>query len=124
MSREIKKILIVDDDPDFTYIMKKFLEKKNYSVIESHSGLDALDEIKTSNPDLVFMDIMMPKMDGWETCSKIKEDPETKDIPVIMLSVKKFYEDKIKSIEEYKANDHLGKPLNWDKIDAVLNKHL
>ncbi|MEE9594938.1 MAG: response regulator, partial [Candidatus Hydrothermarchaeales archaeon] len=82
------KILVVDDEPDILYLVNKVLSNKGYTVIKASSGLDAIDKVKKEKPDLVLLDVMMPEMDGWETCKIIRADDETKDTPIAMLTVK------------------------------------
>lgn len=81
-----KKILIIDDERDALFILEKELASKGYSVISADNGNDALKLAKSQYPDLITLDIWMPVMDGTEIAAKLKEDPETKDIPVIFLT--------------------------------------
>jgi two-component system cell cycle response regulator len=111
-----KMILIVDDEDDILFILKSVLSKKGYSVKEAYSGEECLEILKREEPDLIFMDIMMPGIDGWETTKKIKTDPRTKHIPVSMLSVKSDPEDIQKSKDYSRANEHLNKPVDFDLL--------
>jgi len=81
-----KKILIVDDETDVLFILEKELVARGYSVIAADNGNDAVSLAKSENPDLVILDLWMPGMDGPEVDAKLKEDPTTKDIPVIFLT--------------------------------------
>jgi CheY-like chemotaxis protein len=107
-----KKILVVDDEKDLVYLLKTLLARHGYSVIEANSGEECLDILKKENPDLIFMDIMMPGMDGWETARRIKTDTDTTHIPIIMLSARSNKVDTKKSREYSFANEHLAKPIN------------
>ncbi len=80
------KILIVDDAPDYVYALRGFLEDLGYQVIEAYDGREALKLIEEQEPDLVLLDVIMPIMDGWETLSAIRQRPEWKQLPVIMLT--------------------------------------
>ncbi|MHA2086513.1 MAG: response regulator [Candidatus Thorarchaeota archaeon] len=119
-----KKILVVDDNPDVTYLLKRILSKKGYTTREAHSGEECLELLKNENekPDLIFMDVMMPYQSGWETARKIKTEPKTKDIPIAMLTVRKEPEDLLMSREYAMADQHLCKPMDFDVIlDTVDN---
>ncbi len=111
-----KMILVVDDEEDILFILKSVLSKNGYSVREAYSGEECLEIVKKDKPDLIFMDIMMPGIDGWEAARKIKTNPDTKNIPISMLSVKADPEDKEKSKEYSYAEEHLSKPINFDTL--------
>ena len=80
-----KKILVADDEPEIVDIVKRMLEDE-YEVITAYDGEEALRKAKKEKPDLILLDILMPKLDGWETLKKLKEDEELKNIPVSMLT--------------------------------------
>ncbi|HIC91652.1 MAG TPA: response regulator transcription factor [Syntrophaceae bacterium] len=82
----IKKILMVDDDPDFVEATKLILEHKAYEVIVAYDGIEGLKKAKTEPPDLIILDVMMPKMDGYQVCAKLKEDPKYCNIPILLLT--------------------------------------
>jgi CheY-like chemotaxis protein len=107
-----KKILVVDDEKDLVYILKALLSRNGYSVIEANSGEECLDLLEREEPDLIFMDIMMPGMDGWETARRIKTDQYKMHIPIIMLSARSNNVDTKKSREYSFADEHLAKPIN------------
>lgn len=81
-----RKILIVDDEKDALFIIKKELEARGYSVITADNGNDALKLAKSNYPDLIILDIWMPEMDGAEVAARLKQDIQTKNIPVIFLT--------------------------------------
>jgi putative two-component system response regulator len=109
-----KLILAVDDEDDITFILKTVLSKRGYKVKEAYSGEECLEILKKEKPDLIFMDIMMPGIDGWETARRIKANPLTRDIPFSMLSVKCDPADKRKSQDYSFADAHLDKPLDFE----------
>ncbi len=113
-----KKILVVDDEDDLLFIIRSVLSKKGYVVKEAKSGEECLNILTVEKPDLIYMDIMMPGIDGWETVRKIKTNPDTRHIPVSMLSVKSDPEDLRKSREYSLADEHLTKPVDFE---ALLN---
>lgn len=83
-----KKIMVVDDDPATVMIVKAVLTTHGFDVATAHSGRDCLDKVKNEKLDLILLDIMMPKMDGWETLRKLKKNKITDTTPVVMLTVK------------------------------------
>jgi CheY-like chemotaxis protein len=105
-------ILLVDDEDDILYILTSILSKGGYTVKKASSGEECLEMLKEELPDLIFMDIMMPGINGWETARKIKTDPRTKDIPLLMISVLDDFEDKKRSIDYALADDHICKPVD------------
>lgn len=117
-----KAILVVDDEEDVIYIVKTVLMKKGYKVIEAKNGREALEKVKKEKVDAVILDIMMPDINGWEVCRKIKEDEETKDLPVVMLSVLRDFVDRKKSIEYAKADYHLTKPIEFEMLLNLIGK--
>ncbi len=79
-----KKILVVEDDVDNRRIVAKVLSVEGYLIIEATDGLEALACARAEHPDLILMDLALPNMDGWEATRRLKEDPQTRDIPVVV----------------------------------------
>lgn len=119
----MKKILIADDRYEVVELVKATLEGEDYQVIDASDGREALEKIKREKPDLVLLDIIMPKMDGFEVLSEVKKDPRTKDIPIIMLTAKGQKVDKEKG-KRLGALDYIVKPFSPSrlliKIEEVL----
>lgn len=115
-----KLIMIVDDEPKIRLVIRKILEREGFSVSEAESGEDCLKKLNVQKPDLILMDVMMPGIDGWETCTMIKSNEETKDLVVSMLTVKTSEEDKIKSLEESLADWHIQKPIEREKLTRAV----
>jgi CheY-like chemotaxis protein len=118
------KILIVDDDPGTVEVLRRIFTRNGYEVLVASNGKACLEKVETEKPDLVFLDIIMPGIDGWEVCRRIKENPSTRRIQVSMLSTRKSAEDMRRSFEYAHADEHLGKPINFDEVlktaDALL----
>lgn len=114
------RIMVVDDDPDVIFVLERILKKYGCEVVGITDSEKCLGMVKKKRPEIIFLDVMMPGMNGWEICKKIKEDPKTSDIFVSMLTVKCQEEDKIKSLKHAKANQHLCKPINVDIIKKVV----
>jgi two-component system alkaline phosphatase synthesis response regulator PhoP len=117
-----KKILIVDDENDVRFLLKKGLSNKGYNILSASNGEDALVLAKSKQPDLIILDVLMPGMDGPEVDVKLKEDPKTKDIPVMFLT--SLYTKKEESVHKYTAGDSVmfAKPYDMDELVAGVEK--
>ncbi|MEE8168354.1 MAG: response regulator [Candidatus Hydrothermarchaeales archaeon] len=124
----MSKVLVVDDEPDIVFLVSKILSAEGYEVVGASSGKEALEKVKKEKPDLIILDVMMPGLDGWETCRRIKSDPETKDTIVAMLTVKSQDEDKIQSFDYAIADWHISKPIDKKRfaktVDWLITKPL
>ncbi len=112
-----QKILCVDDEPMNLKILEKLLVSKGYEVIKAKDGAAALNVIAENNVDLVLLDVMMPKLDGFEVCRRIKGDERLRNIPVIMVTALSAKEDRIKGIEAG-AEDFISKPIDQGEVLA------
>lgn len=111
------RILIVDDDQDIARILRYRLEKKGFECAMAANGLEALDVLDRAHPDLVLLDVMMPKMDGFTTCREIRKRNAWARIPVIMLTAKGDTSDKVSGITEG-ADDYVVKPFEFEELLA------
>ena len=107
----MKKILIVDDKLEVVELVKATLEGEDYQTISASDGKEALEKIGKEKPDLVLLDIVMPKMNGFEVLTEVKKDPKTKEIPIIMLTAKGQKLDKDKG-RRLGAEDYIIKPFS------------
>ena len=105
------EILIVDDNKQNAELLEAHLEPLDCNVSIAVDGLDAMDKVKELPPDLVLLDIMMPRMSGFEVCRRLKNDNETKDIPIIMVTALNELGDVERSLD-CGADDFLSKPVN------------
>lgn len=112
-----KLILVVDDEPRMIRFIRMNLELEGYQVIEAGNGLEALDQVRERLPDLVVMDIMMPKMDGFETLQLLRE---FSTVPVILLTVKGEEEDRVRGLE-LGADDYITKPFSPRELNSRVN---
>jgi CheY-like chemotaxis protein len=119
-----KKIMVVDDNEDIIFMLQSVLEKNGYKVITAKSGEECLRKVEGAQPDLILMDIMMPGIDGWEVCKKIKESELHISVPISMLSVRKDNDDIKKSYEYAHADAHLTKPVNFEDLTRTVNSLL
>ncbi len=108
-------IMLVDDDEGIRFILRIILEKEGYNVVEAESGEECLKKFDYVRPDLIFLDITMPGINGWEVCRQIKERM-TNTIPISMLSAKKTEEDIKKSLEYAHADAHIKKPIDKNEL--------
>lgn len=108
------KILIVDDDQNIAELLKLYIAKEGYDVKIANDGKGALDAFADYNPDLVLLDIMMPKMDGWQVCREIRANSKT---PIIMLTAKGETFDKVLGLE-LGADDYIVKPFDTKEVIA------
>lgn len=114
-----KTILIADDEPNIARLVQMNLERHGYTVIAAADGREALKQVEASRPDLIVLDVMMPYMDGFEVLQRLKSDPATRDIPVIMMTVRARDADTFEATERG-ATAYLWKPVNpADLLDAV-----
>ncbi len=108
---ERSKILVVDDIPLNRKLQKTYLESVGYQVIIAQDGVEALQRIGDESPDLILLDIMMPKMNGFQVCRRLKGSENTRFIPIILVTALNEIEDKVKGIEAG-ADDFISKPFN------------
>ncbi len=111
------RILIVDDDPDLTNLVKAVLEAEDYSVYSVESGEEALGEVRKLRPDLIILDIILPGIDGYDTCKILKTDYHTNPIPIIILSIKCSVQDRITGLNTG-ADDYITKPFDPGELAA------
>ena len=116
-------ILIVDDTPTNLKVLFALLNQSGFKVSIAKSGENALEKVKEVLPDLILLDVMMPGIDGFETCRRLKADPRTKDIPVIFMTVLSEVVDKVKGLS-MGAVDYITKPIEQEEVLARINVHL
>ncbi|MBM6896718.1 response regulator transcription factor [Pseudoflavonifractor capillosus] len=118
-----RKVLIVEDDKNIADLMRLYLEKESMDCQVSNDGLEGLEKFHQFQPDLVMLDIMLPGMDGWSICRKIRESSK---VPIIMLTAKGELEDKVNGLE-LGADDYITKPFEMKevlaRVHAVLRRY-
>ncbi len=121
----MKKVLVVDDEKAIVQMLSMNLKSLGYNVIAAYDGYEALDILNYEKVDVILLDIMMPDMDGIEVCNRIKSNPETRIIPIIMVSAKNQIEDKVLGLNNG-ADDYLIKPFDIQelrsRIDAAIRQ--
>jgi|SRR3989304_5842113 len=117
-----QKILLVDNELDIVEFLQYNLEKEGFEVLPAYDGIQALEKL-SENPDLIILDIMMPKLDGFEVFRKIRENEKFKNIPIIFLTAKSGEVDEIKGLE-LGASDYIQKPISPKKLIARVKSNL
>jgi len=117
------KILIVDDEPFNVDVLQQELEELNYQIITAANGQEALDKIRSQQPDLILLDLMMPVLDGFAVLSQIKADNDLRDIPVIIVSAADDSKSIVKGIK-HGADDYITKPIDADHLKKKVKEHL
>lgn len=116
------KILVADDEPSIRKLLSSVFEN-DCEVIEAEDGSTVQHLAVTNQPDIIFLDVMMPKMDGYEVLSSLKQNPETQNIPVIMLTALDSHLNQLFSLE-LGAAEHLNKPLDIKAVKTLVKKYL
>ncbi len=116
------KIMVVDDDPNICELLRLYLEKENYDTVVASDGAAALEAFDTAKPDLILLDVMMPRLDGWQVCREIRKKSQC---PIIMLTAKGELFDRVLGLE-LGADDYVVKPFEakevMARIKAVLRR--
>lgn len=116
----VTKILIVDDEPDLARLLEKSLAKEGYKVVPARDGVEALQLLRDHNPQLVLLDLLMPRMDGWETCHQIRQ---ISSVPIILLTALDGEREKVSAFE-LGADDYITKPFSLMELVARIRAAL
>ena len=109
-----KKILIVEDEANIRELLRLYLEREGYTVLEAENGVEGIKKGKSDKPDMLLLDVMMPVMDGWAVCREIRAES---DVPIIMLTAKGETADRVSGLE-MGADDYIVKPLEMPEVIA------
>ncbi len=118
-----KKILVVEDEPELVKALDVRLRSQGYEVITAFDGEEGLRKAREESPDLIILDLMLPKMDGFKVSRMLKFDERYAHIPVIMLTAKSEREDKALG-KETGADEYITKPFEWEHLSKVVKSHL
>ena len=116
-------ILIVDDTPINLQVLVGFMAGCGYQTLIAEDGLAALEQLDHTRPELVLLDVAMPEMDGFETCRRIKERPEMRDVPILFLTARTEMSDKLKGFDSGGV-DYITKPIHKEEVIARVEAHL
>ena len=117
----VGEVLIVDDDPDTLFTIDELVKDCNCKTILAKNGIECMEVLKHSSPDLILLDIMMPEMDGFETIKNIRKDEKLKDIPVFAVTAKAMASEN-EIILKHGFDDYIPKPVNTTSITSKINK--
>lgn len=120
---EKKKILIVDDEKDLVSLVSLHMKMAGYDVLSAANGEKALEIAEEEKPDLIILDLMLPKVDGWEVCRRLREESNIEKVPVIMLTARAETDDKLKGFE-VGADDYVTKPFSPRELVARVKRVL
>lgn len=123
LRKQNNKILIVDDERDIVETLSFMLKAKGFECISAYDGEEGLNLAKNSSPNLVILDVMMPKINGYKICRLLKFDQKYKDIPIIMITARSQEEDKLIG-EETGADEYITKPFEFSEVLEKINKYL
>jgi CheY-like chemotaxis protein len=112
------RVLVIDDDPDAAELLKRFFLEKHFQVCVADSGVRGLENAKLFRPTLITLDIKMPGLDGWQVLKLLKSEPETADIPVVLVTIA---DDRQRGFA-MGAIDYLAKPIDWEKLSALVDR--
>ncbi len=118
-----KRILVVDDDEMVLMALDELLKPEGYEVQTVASGKEALQKLDGSSYDLIMTDVIMPEMDGFELCKKIREKEQYREVPIVFLTAKSREEDRVRGLEAG-ANLFLSKPISPDKLLGIVSSTL
>jgi twitching motility two-component system response regulator PilG len=116
------RVLVIDDSNTIRRSAEIFLRQGGYEVLLAEDGFDALSKVNDHDPDLIFCDILMPRLDGYQTCAIIKRNPRFSNVPVIMLSSKDGLFDKARG-RMVGSDDYLTKPFTKDQLLLAVEQH-
>lgn len=116
-------VLLVDDSKTIRRSASNFLSTAGYKVVTAVDGFEALGKVVEHKPDIIFADIMMPRLDGYQTCALIKNNSDYRDIPIVMLSSKDGLFDKARA-RVVGSDAHLSKPFTAETLTAAVSEHL
>lgn len=123
-----KRILVVDDEPDFTAIVQGFLEKEGFKVEVAYNGEEGLEKVRSNPPDAIVLDVMMPEKDGYTVCKELKNDDQTRNIPVILLTAVASHVSSTRYTHydgmSTEADDYISKPASAEEITKSLKRLL
>ena len=119
----MKRVLIVDDEPDIVETLKFVLEIEGMNCKTAFDGEEALNKVKSEMPDLIILDVMLPKINGYKICRLLKFDSKYKEIPILMVTARSQEEDKVIG-EETGADEYITKPFDIDDLVQKVKKYL
>ena len=124
MAEEKKTVVCIEDEPEMIDLVRLILGRKGFELIGAIGGMEGLEKMRETKPDLVLLDLMMPDMDGWEVYQQMKADDDLKDIPVIVVTAKAQSIDKVLGLHIAKVDDYVTKPFGPQELLQSVNRVL
>jgi two-component system alkaline phosphatase synthesis response regulator PhoP len=118
-----KKILIVDDERITTQLVQAFLEPHDFEVVLAYDGVEALEVARAEKPDLILLDIVLPRKDGFDVCAELRSDPDFKDVRILMFTAKGLSQD-VERGRQVGADEYIIKPFSGKNLLAIIKKQL
>jgi len=115
------KVLVADDELDIVETIRYILEAKGHEVLEANDGMEALEQARNFKPDIIFLDVMMPKLDGYKVCRMLKFDSQYRSIPVVLLTARAGSQD-VSTGEEVGADEYITKPFNVEEVLDIVDR--
>ena len=120
---DVTRVLVIDDEPPIRLLCRVNLEAEGMQVLEAGDGPAGLEEARSSNPDVILLDVMMPGLDGWAVAERLVEDASTKDIPIVFLTARAELRDRARGLE-LGGVDYVTKPFNPVELASLVRKLL
>ena len=118
-----KKILVVDDERITTQLVQVFLESHDFEVVLAYDGVEALEVARAEKPDLILLDVVLPRKDGFDVCEELRNDPDFKDVRILMFTAKGLSQD-IERGRQVGADEYIIKPFSGKNLLAIIKKQL
>ncbi len=120
------RVLCIEDEPDMIELLQLLLQRQGLEVTGARGGKEGLAMVEQSPPDLILLDIMMPEMDGWEVYNRLKQNPKSRHIPVIVVTARAQASEKVTALREAGVDDYITKPFGptqlLESIERVLDR--
>lgn len=121
-TRQTLKVVYIEDDPEMINLVTLILSRRGFLVKGAHGGHEGLDLVGVELPDLILLDLMMPDLDGWDLYQQLKANPETRDIPVIVITAKSQPIDRVLGLHIAKVDDYISKPFHPEDLLNSIEK--
>jgi len=121
-TKQTLKVVYIEDDPEMINLVTLILSRRGFLVKGAHGGHEGLDLVGVELPDLILLDLMMPDLDGWDLYQQLKANPETRDIPVIVITAKSQPIDRVLGLHIAKVDDYISKPFHPEDLLSSIEK--
>ncbi|MEP7290403.1 MAG: response regulator [Chloroflexota bacterium] len=119
-----RRLVCIEDDPEVTELMRLIVARHGFELLEARNGLRGIEMVKETQPDLVLLDLMMPGLDGWEVFDQLKSNPETKNVPIIIVTARAHFDDRVAEMRAANDGNLLTKPFTPAQLIQAINRIL